>query len=90
MGVAISALEPDRTEAAMKEFSRGVGEGFAGCGEWGHPLEIEAAAAGQYSDLAARTATVLGLPELPPVLARWSRQVRWMRRCMMPTGDCII
>ncbi|HAV33341.1 MAG: enolase C-terminal domain-like protein [Planctomyces sp.] len=63
-------LEPDRTEAAMKEFSRGVGEGFAGCGEWGHPLEIEAAAAGQYSDLAARTATVLGLSESPPVLAQ--------------------
>ena len=65
-----AVLEPDRTELAMKEFSSSAGRLFQQCGETGHPLEIEAAAASQYGALAVRIAETLGLPEGPPVLAQ--------------------
>ena len=65
-----AVLEPDQTERAMKEFSCGVGQLFQDSVICGHPLEIDAAAATEYPQLASRTVTALGLPEAPPILAQ--------------------
>lgn len=84
-----AVLEPDQTERAMKEFSCGVGRLFQDSAICGHPLEIDAAAAAEYPQLASRTVAALGLPEAPPILRSWCLPVRWMPPCMMLTDVCI-